>query len=357
MKKSKSLAKSEHLSLPQKKKKKKMRRKGSKLFEPTTSSMLKQSVARKGKKKSVKNMNDWINGLRSTKAPPKRAKSKSAKKKGKGKGVSIKHVANQLRAKFIKQKKAASKKKKKPISKSRSKAKSTRGKSKKKGKTVGKKTKKKKSTTVAKKKKKVVKKKKKKQEPEPEPEVQTNLIMLGGNDQNDDTEENPEGKMRNFVQELKIENEPEMINLKFQVAGDIDRENQVEAGQVFKDKPSTGFELESSPGIHLEYNTGEMKLAFGPEDQLIEHIFTMHWSQVDKILIRAKVNANLAPPSKRMTIMEAGTDIYSKQRNMVVGEDNLQNVEIISKSFSFCCFLLLNLCPLLTKILPIFNIW
>jgi hypothetical protein len=333
LKKSKSVAKSENLGVPSKKKK--LKRKGSKLMEPTASSMMKIKLdggGKKGKKKSVRSVNDWVRGLRDTKAPPPRGKSKGKKHKGKGK--SIKSVAKKLREKFIKKKKkAASSKKKKPISKSRSKAKGKGGKSVKKSKTPKKSVKKpKKSKTVKKKKKKVTKKKKKVvPKNEPEPEVHTEMIMLGGNGV-DDEENTLMAKPNNiqFEQELKIEpenEEPEMINLKMQFGGGIDRENQVEAGTVLPMEKNVGhFELENNPGIHLEYNTGEGKLEFGPEDQIIEHIFTMHWSQVDKILIRAKVAENVTPPSKRMTIMEVGRDIYSKQRNKVYGDDNITHV-------------------------------
>lgn len=347
MKKSKSVAKSELLT-PPRKKKKKMKKSGSKLMDPTASSMQKQSF-NKNKKKSIKNMNDWIKGLRNSKAPPKRAKSKSKKKKGKGKGVSIKAVARNLKSKFLKNKAKKSASKKKPISKSRSKAKGKRGKSTVKSKTPAKKGKKgAKSKTVKKKKKKPVKKKKKpKAKPEEEEEVHTEQIMLGGNNLEEEENADQQSKKQNFEQELNVKNsEPEITNLMVQVGGGINREDEKETGVIYSlanhttemkvqadpEKKGKQFEVQDHPGIHLEYNTGEGKLEFGPEDQIIEHIFTMHWSQVDKILLRAKVAGKVAPPSKRMTILEMGRDVYSKQRNYVGGEDNLVQAEANGKS-------------------------
>jgi hypothetical protein len=312
-------------------KKKKMKKSSSKLMEPTASSMMKDS-SYNNSKKEITHMGQWINDLRGLKPPPKRSRTKSKKKKGKG--LSLKSVARTLKEKFRKNKKKQSKKKK-PISKSRSK---TKGKPKKRGKTVKKgktpkkkKTKKgKKSKTPAKKKKKKITKKKKKKPPvekEEGPKIEIEKIMLGGNMINEE-EEAMVSKNRQFVQELKVSTEPEITELQMYVGGDINRENEKEQDATYSmaNNP-TQFELQNQEGLHhFQYETGDgenEKLEFGPEDQIIEHIFTMHWSQVDKILIRAKIDNNVAPPSKRMTIMQMGKDIYSKQRILLENGNNV----------------------------------
>lgn len=316
-------------SVSLKPKKKKVRRSASKLMEPTASSMMKVSGFEEDKK-SVRSMRDWVNGLRGLKPPPKRSKAKSKKKKPKG--PSLKSVARSLKKKFVKSR--AKKSKKKPISKSRSKAK---GKSAKRGKTATKKKaglkkkKGKKGKTPAKKKK-VKKKKPKKKAPEPEtPQVAVETIMLGGNDAGE-REKSAENRNQQFFQEMRFEPEPEVTNLQVQIAGEIDREDERETGVIYSmSNNERRLDLENQPGMHLEYQTDDgeqVKLEFGPEDQIIEHIFTMHWSQVDKILLRAKVAGKVAPPSKRMTILEVGRDVYSKERNMLGGGSNVLDVQL-----------------------------
>jgi hypothetical protein len=163
-------------------------------------------------------------------------------------------------------------------------------------------------------------------EQEEEPQIEMERVMLGGNMLNDE-EEAMVSKNRQFVQELKVSQEPEVTQLKMHVGGDIDRENAQDTGAIYSmTKNTPQYEVQNQPGMHMQYQTGEgenIKLAFGPEDQIIEHIFTMHWSQIDKILIRAKVAGKVAPPSKRMTILDVGTDVYSQQRILLGGENNI----------------------------------
>ena len=151
--------------------------------------------------------------------------------------------------------------------------------------------------------------------------------MLAGNNISDDINVNSKPKNLSFQQEYKLSLDkisPDITNLKAHVGGaEINRENEI-GELVTVSSQRKRFEVESNPGIQLEYQTGDnIKLEFGPDDQIIEHIFTMHWSQIDKILLRAKVNGETAPPSKRMTIMEVGKDVYSKERNLITGGNSI----------------------------------
>lgn len=240
-----------------------------------------------------------------------------------------------MKKKFIKNKLKKSKKKK-PISKSRSKAKGKSAIRAKKGKSALKKKGKKGKSQIKKKKpkKKKIKKVKKKKDKieQEEPEVAIEKIMLGGVDLEPEERE-VEKRNQQFFQEMQmdLEPEPEIMKLQVQNAGEIDRENEREAGVLVSlSKNRRQFDVENQPGMHVEYQTEDalhIKLAFGPEDQIIEHIFTMHWSQIDKILLRAKVAGKVAPPSKRMTILEAGEDVYSKERKFLGRPENLREME------------------------------
>lgn len=156
-------------------------------------------------------------------------------------------------------------------------------------------------------------------------------IMLTGNNPLTEEALNAKPKQTTFEQELKVsleESNPNIQNLKVQFGGGINRDDEI-GELVSLSKKRKDYDLEANQGIHHEYQTGDnFKTEFGPEDQLIEHIFTMHWSQVDKILLRAKVNAGTVPPSKRMTILEVGTDVYSKERNFITRENFGQDNEM-----------------------------
>ena len=320
--------------------KKKMRRGPSKqLLKGTLSSKSRNKSKLDDVKKGIRHyMGNWVGGLRDTKAPPrpkkkkskakpkKKYKSKKKTKKKKGEGI--------VRKKFLKRKRGKSKKKK-PISKSRSKAK---GKSKGRSKTAKKKTRKTgkgkskgKSKTPKKRKKKVVKKRgksrlrlkskaKRPAEMSDEGEYGINRSVQIQRGLLDTGNQETHG---NSLDQIYTQNNQKflapMTNLLMQVGGGIDRENE-------KDKEGIAMHHLGLPlqEDNYQYHTNDksVKMQFGEEDQIIEHLFTMHWSQVDRVLLRAKVEGFLAPPSKRMTILEIGSDVYSNLRTLVGGQNN-----------------------------------
>lgn len=262
------------------------------------------------------NMN-WKDMLRYS-HPKKRIKNTKKKKK---KGTAKKLVKG-LKSKFIKRNgKSAKKKSKKPISKSRSKAKTkkstrskTKGKSKKPKKKVKKSVSKKPKKSTKKRSKSAVraksKKTKKKTLKPKKPEITTFETKLTHDQAN----------LRNsvgnaiFQNQLAVEtslDEKEKDAFRIHLeGGGVNRDNAIDSNNIY----SSNMQVEAVVGAGTIVNFAEaegtfvQKVGFGPEDQIIEHLFTMHWSQRDEVFLPAKKAPNVLPTSKRISSLPHGAE-------------------------------------------------
>ena len=104
--------------------------------------------------------------------------------------------------------------------------------------------------------------------------------------------------------------------------GEINREDAVAGNVVY----NSDLRVENKVTAGTMVNFGEaegtisQRLEFGPEDQIIEHLFTMNWSQRDEVFLPARRAPNLLPTSKRISCLPHGAETLTMIKEFGEGQ-------------------------------------